>query len=361
MSTRNCSAVATLALCTLFIAAVASAQTPAAGSFPSFTAFNGALAEFPEGVAADKDGNVYVSIRQSPFGPLASLTDQVWKFSPAGVKSILADFGPPGGGACGLALDADGNVYMARTPSAAPYNGVYRVGTDGSVALIPGTQNIAYADGLAFDKKGNLYITEVFSVDPASGAFAQGGIWRLAKGGTTAALWLRDDLLTGLAPTLFPFPIGANGIAFYRGDLYVINTDKALVVRVAVLPDGSPGQPEIWKQVQDVPESVFYQSPYFPLMLDGLALDVHGNVYIATPSRLAVVCIDADDRSQETIAVFPDAPLDAPFSLAFGAATGERENLFITNSGITGFLAPGSWPGPGLVKLEIGVPGLPLP
>ena len=32
-------------------------------------------------------------------------------------------------------------------------------------------------------------------------------------------LWLRHDLLTGLAPTLFPFPLGANGIAFYLGYL----------------------------------------------------------------------------------------------------------------------------------------------
>jgi sugar lactone lactonase YvrE len=353
-----------LILFMLLVSALASGQTTDAlgpCTFPSFIAFDANQMEFAEGVAVDKDGNVYVSIRQSPFGPLAGLTDQVWKFSPSGAKSILADFGPPGGGACGLAVDADGNVYMARTPSAAPYNGVYRVDANGDVALILGTQNIAFADGLAFDKKGNLYITEVFSVDPATGSFAQGGIWRVAKGQTAAALWLRHDLLTGLAPTLFPFPIGANGIAFYRGDLYVINTDKALVVRVAVLPDGSPGQPEVWKQVQDVPESVFYQSPYFPLMLDGLALDVHGNVYIALPSRLAIVRINADDRSQETIAVFPSAPLDAPFSLTFGTRTGERQNLFITNSGITGFLAPGAWPGPGLVKIAVGIPGLPLP
>jgi sugar lactone lactonase YvrE len=174
-------------------------------------------------------------------------------------------------------------------------------------------------------------------------------------------LWLRHDLLTGLAPIALSFPIGANGIAFQLGNLYVINTDKALVVRIPVRPDGSPGQPEVWKQVQDVPESVFYQNPDFSLMLDGLALDVHGNIYIAVPNRLAVVRINAADRSQETVAVFPEAPLDMPFSLAFGTGKGERENLFVTVSGWMGLLVPGTWPGPGLVKIEVGIPGLPLP
>ncbi len=80
-----------------------------AGTFPGFTQFSFGNLEFPEGVAVDKVGNVYVSIRQSPFGPLP-LGDQIWKFSPSGAKTILADFGLPGGGGCGLAVDAVGNV-----------------------------------------------------------------------------------------------------------------------------------------------------------------------------------------------------------------------------------------------------------
>ena len=197
--------------------------------------------------------------------------------------------------------------------------------------------------------------------NPSTGEFDQGGIWRIPKRGP-AELWLRDDLLTGLGPTLFPYPVGANGIAFYHGDLYVINTDKALVVRVPVRHNGRPGQPEVWKQVADVPESLFYENPFIPLMLDGLALDVHGNVYIAVPSRGAIVRINADDRSQETLAAYPVDPLDAPLSVAFGTGKGERESLFISNGGISGMIVPGlPWAGPGLLKLDVGIPGLPLP
>jgi sugar lactone lactonase YvrE len=363
MIIRNYPALQAFALCALLVPAAGSARGAAHGhgTFPSFIPFDASKAEFPEGVAVDKVGNVYVSIRQVPTGPVAGLSDQIWKFSPSGAKTVLADFGSPGGGAAGLAVDAEGNVYMARTASAAPHNGVYKVDKHGKITLLPGTGQIIFPDGLAFDQQGNLYITEVFSIDPVNGAFAQGGIWRVPKGGT-AEPWLRHDLLTGLTPTLFPFPIGANGIGFCRGSLYVINTDKALVVRIPMRPDGCPGEPENWKQVQDVPESVFYQSQDFPAMLDGLSLDVHGNVYVAVPSRLAVVRINAADRSQETIAVYPQAPMDACYSLAFGTGKGEQENLFVTNSGLVGVLVPSPfWAGPGLVKIEVGIPGLPLP
>jgi sugar lactone lactonase YvrE len=315
--------------------------------------------EFPEGVAVDKVGNVYASVGTSPFGPLPGLSDQIWKFSPSGEKSMLADFGPPRGAGLGLAVDAAGNVYMARGIIATPYNGVYRVDKDGTIAQVPGTDQIVLPNALAFDHRGTLYVSETYSIGPA-GEFAQGGIWRVPKGGA-AELWLRDELLTGLPPSLFPYPVGANGIAFYQGDLYAINTDKALVVRVPILPDGSPGQAEIWKQVQDVPESVLYQSPVFPLMIDGVAFDVRGNAYVTVPTRSAIVRINGD-LSQETFAVYPDEPLDTPFNLAFGTGKGERENIFVTNGGAAGLFIPGlPWPGPGLVKLEVGVPGYPVP
>jgi sugar lactone lactonase YvrE len=364
-------AVIALALGALLVPGVGRAPTAAAqgaATFANHIPFSFAQLEFPEGVAVDKVGNVYVGIRQSPLGPLP-FSDQIWKFSPSGDKTILASFDPPGGGGCGLAVDAKGNVYMARTETVWPNNGVYRVDAEGNIGPVPGTENIIFPDGLAFDQRGNLYITEVYSHGAEPSTFGQGGIWRVPKGGT-AELWLRHDLLTGLPPVPpFSHPTGANGIGFYLGSLYVINTDKALVVQVPVLPDGSPGEPEVWAEVEDKSEFLFYRDPRFPLMLDGLALDVHGNVYIAVPSRLAVVRINAADRSQETLAVFqfmpvdvPLAPLDAPFSLAFGTGKGERQNLFVTSSGLVGALAPGlPWPGPGLVKLEIRIPGLPLP
>jgi sugar lactone lactonase YvrE len=302
-------------------------------AFPGFTQTAGV----PEGVVVDRVGNVYVSMA-------AGTSDQVWKFSPSGAGTLLSDLGEPAGGAGGLAVDYAGNVYMCR---AIVDTGVYRITPDGEAVKLPGTEQMAAPNALALDNQETLYVTETFSGDLASGDFGQGGIWCIPKGGT-AQLWLRDELLTGLPPALFPYPVGANGIGFYHNDLYVANTDIGLVVRIPILQDGSPGQAEMWKKVEDVPESPLYQSPVFPVMLDGLTIDADSNVYIAVVSRNAIVRINANDRSQETVAVYPDCPLDAPASLALNA---RQDTLFITNLGMYESLIPNPvpWPGPGLV------------
>jgi len=318
---------------TLTLTVFGSAQVTS-GGFPGFTPTAGV----PEGVAVDRVGNVYVSVR-------AATSDQVWKFSPSGVGTMLSDLGEPTGGAAGLVADDAGNVYMCR---AIVNPGVYRITPDGQALKLPGTEQIACANALAFDPEQTLYVSETFSGDLASGQFEQGGIWRIVKDGT-AQLWLRDELLTGLPPALFPYPVGANGIGFYHNDVYVVNTDKGLVVRVPVLQDGSPGSPEVWKTVEDVPESLLYQSPAFPVMVDGLTIDADGNLYVAVVSRSAIVRIDAHDRSQETVAVYPDCPLDAPASVALSM---RAETLFVTNLGMFADFIPDPpqpWAGPGLV------------
>lgn len=308
---------------TLLLAAEpASAQKT---TFPNYIPFNAA----PEGVAVDKVGNVFVSI-----------PGQILKFTPSGEKSVLVDLGPST--PAGLAVDAIGNVFAAR-----PFGGVSRVDRRGNAELLPGTEWIALANGLAFDPEGNLYVTESFSFD--GGSFGQGGIWRIPPG-RSAEVWLRDELLTGLGTTPgLPFPIGANGIAYYKGALYVVNTERGIVVRISVLPSGDPGTIEV-----AAPVPIPYPSPV-PPGADGLALDVHGNFYLAMPSHNVVVRMSPDGKSWETIGTAADF-LDAPGSLAFGTGKGERTSLFITSMS----MFPGG-AGPGLVKIEAGVPGLPLP
>jgi len=153
----------------------------------------------------------------------------------------------------------------------------------------------------------------------------------------------------------------ATGPRYRSSQSSIVNTDKSLIVRVWVNPDGSPGQPEVWAVLQEVPESPAFGNP-IPAAGDGLALDVHGNVYVTVLTRAAVVRINAGDLSQPTIAVFgsdPDAPLFAvlnfPNTIAFGTGKGGRQSLFVTNIGYTNASRRG------LVKIEAGVPGIPLP
>jgi len=341
-----------------FGAACAPAKPAGAPVFPAFIPLNLAMGEMPEGIAIDKTGNVYLSMQAWSFQHMA-VTDQLWKFTPAGEKSVVVEFPPPGGGRCGLAVDAPGNVYMVRNVlGASPADsGVYKVSRGGTASRLPGTENMSLPNALAFDQRGNLYITEMFS-GPPTGPWEPGGIWRIPKGGT-AEPWLSHELLTGTIKPLYGFPVGANGIQFYKGSLYVMNVDKMLIVRVPVLQDGSPGAPEVWKEIENVPDQTF---GFFPMMNDGLAMDVHGNAYVSATSRCAVLRIDAVTREQTTVAAWPDVPLDAPVNLAFGTGKGDRKSLFVTNMGVAGILDPSrTWPGPGLVKIDVGVAGSPLP
>ena len=326
-----------------------------AGEFPAFIPMPGVS---PRGVAVDKVGNVYVSVGQVRAG-LEYI--QIRKFMPAGELLFSVEIGQ--GTIGGLAVIADGDIYIAIAVGSA--RGVYRMDGEGQIELLPGSNQIFFANGLAFDDVGTLYITESFSPF-ASG---QGGIWRIPRGGE-AELCLRDVLFTGTGVLGQPVPIGANGIAYYHGNLYVTNTERGTVLRIPVWPDGSLGLAEVWTVLLDVPESPLYGHPH-PVCGDGLALDMHGNLYVAVLTRSAVVRLNLLDKSQETVAAFriPDdlplnAPLDFPASIVFGTGKGERTNLFVTNLGLGAKLAPLppplQWPGPGLVKIDAGVPGRPL-
>lgn len=338
---------------------------PPVSSFPAFIPLASS-----EGVAVDKEGNVYVSVREGGHG-------KILRFSPTGQGSLFVDLGP--GDVGGLAVDAPGNVYAA-TPT-----GVFRVSRRGKAVRLPGTEQIVGANALAFDSRGNLYVTESSSlraplICPPQSSLGQGGVWRITPRGDVD-LWLESELLSGTC-TVLGVPVGANGIVYlhssgrggptsrsrragHEGALYIANTEKGLILRVPILRDGSPGLLDTWVSQIEEPYPLF---GYLPTVPDGLSADIHGNIYAALVACAAVVRFDAVDRSQETIARYnvfdPDpadplfALLDTPASLAFGTGKGGRTKLFVTN---LGWGIAQAAPRPGLTKIEAGVPGLPLP
>ena len=116
-------------------------------------------------------------------------------------------------------------------------------------------------------------------------------------------------------------------------------------MRILVLKDGSAGTPEI-----------FVKNPAELTPLDGIALDVHGNIYGLVIAQSKLVRIDAQTKEITTLATAADG-LDFPASLAFGSGKGNRQSVFVTNFAIG---SPGGT-GPALLNVEVGVPGLPLP
>lgn len=149
----------------------------------------------------------------------------------------------------------------------------------------------------------------------------------------------------GSAP--LPFPLGANGITYRHNTVFVTNTELGSVVAVPVDPDGSPGTP-----------AVLVQSPTLA-GADGVALDVHGGLYVAVIAQSTIVHIGRDG----TLTTLADAAdgLDFASSLAFGTGRGLRTTLFIVNFSVGPFFGEPIGAGPALLSLEVGVPGLPQP
>jgi sugar lactone lactonase YvrE len=301
--------------------------------------FDASRLEFPEGITIDKAGNIYVSLGPPFWLPDVDYFGEIWKISPDGTEMVLAEIdGPP---AAGLTVDASGNVYYAYPTSDENTRGVYRLTEDGSTERLPGTENIILANGVAFDKQGNLYVSDSIL----------GAIWRIPSGeAAVAENWFQHEWLGGCEED----PFGANGVAYWKGNLYVASTTKGLLVRIPLLEDGSAGEPEIVAGEDDC-------DPEFDELdaMDGIALDVDGNVYALLVLQHKLVRIDPTDGTSATLLTDADG-LHNPASIAFGTGKDNQESVFFTNFAVLPPEPPASF-GPAVPKFDVGVPGLPLP
>ena len=283
--------------------------------------YNPAAGELTEGVAVDKRGDVFVSV--TPLG-------QIRKYEPDGSEIMRVQVVPPGSGIglAGMAVDAPGNLYVAAITFNLATQGVYKIARDGSLTRLPGTGAIAFANGVTLDKRGNVYVTDT----------ARGAVWRVPADGS-AAVWFESPLIQGTGAFQFGFPLGANGIAYRENEVVVGNTEGARLVRIAIEPDGSAGS-----------VSVLAEGPAL-LGVDGIAFDVHGNVWAAVIAQSTIVRV-SPSGVVTTVATAADG-LDWASSIAFG----KNGDLWAVNYAI----GPPGGPGPALLRLAVEVKGQPVP
>lgn len=296
---------------------VPAAVAGAAVDIEPVVVYDPAAGELPEGVAIDKRGDVFVSL--NPLG-------QVRKVGRDGSQSTLATLP---GEVVGLAVDAPGNVLVAVASFDPATSGVYRIARDGTFARLPGTGAIVFPNGIAFDKVGNVYVTDT----------VLGAVWRVPARGGQAEVWFQSPLLEGSGVFDFGFPLGANGIAFRHNELVVSNTEGARLVRIPIERDGSAGA-----------AAILAEGPAL-LAVDGIAFDVHGNVWAAVIAQSTIVRV-SPQGDVTTVATAADG-LDWVSSISFG----KNGDLWAVNFAI----GPPGGPGPALLRLDVGVKGQPVP
>jgi len=290
--------------------------------------------EFPVGIAVDKVGNVWVSLQY---------ICQVRRYTPDWQESLRLNLLSTAecvgwGGAGGLAVDATGAAYVAVSTASPDTRGVYKIEPWGHIRRLPGTGQMTYANSLAFDhNNGTLYVTD----------FDLGAVWRIPDG-RPAELWIQSPVLEGIA--LWPGGprLGANGIAVHQGYVIVSVSSPTRLVRIPIGQHGSAGAPEIL-----VSTAALVSAGVFAL--DDIALDVFGNVYAGAVMPSAVVRMSADGSQIAIVAGPVQGVTASALSLAFGTGKGERQSVFVAMC--QGFYGTGC----GVVRIDAGVPGRPLP
>ncbi len=295
-----------------------------------------------EGLTNDNDGNVYAPGRQSAAGQPCP----VWKVNVnAPVLTVVGQVPAPSAtGTCspsGLAFGPDGQMYVTQTDS------IYRFTPSESsppTATLFAT-NVPGTNGLAFDGNGNLWTGDgttgagrVWKIDQSGNPLEMFRIPPMANEVNQAAGSIGRDVRT-LAPgtitvtptsrnasnTLGSQPLVANGLAFdLRGNLYIADTARGALWRVRMGNNSTPmtntGCDTTYTANTLCMDHVFVAHPFLE-GVDGIAVDVNGNMWGVANERNAVIYVYTTRSTVEVYRNLPnaaklrnDGPLESPAS-----------------------------------------------
>jgi len=259
------------------------------------------------------------------------------------VKTSQTCFGPLGGcgfGIAGIALDGQGNLYLAEMDDDLIYEYtisgtlVRQWGGTGS-----GPGQLTYPEKLAFDAQGDLYVTEFGS--PSFGG-SQGENDRIQKFSATGASLARWGTL-GSAPGQFDGPVG---IAIDKqGNIFVADVANHRIQKLS--PSGQPLTQwhTVGSGIGEGTETGF-----------DLALDSSGNVYVSEPhpSGSGNERIEKFSAAGQPIAHWGESGAGpGQFNKPFCLTLDRNGNVFVVDSGnnrVQEFSATGQykaeWKGP---------------
>ena len=248
----------------------------------------------PECVLTGLDGALLVSDRRGGVTQIA--TDGRSTHRPC-----------PGGATNGVAQDRDGSLILAGIDTGT----VHMLQPDGAASLLLDRidgQQLGAVNFVHFDPTGGLWITVSTRTVPRSlaieAAVPDGYLLKLTPSGPQL-------MATGLC--------FANEIRFDPDlrFLYLAESARGRVLRFPMRPDGGLGEAH-----------PFGPDPLFDgAIVDGLAFDVEGGLWVTEVTRNAIFRIDRDGTSQ---CVFEDPQatlVDFPASIAFGGP--DRRTVFV--------------------------------
>ena len=190
----------------------------------TIASFDFTVGDAPENVTLNPDGSLTVSMLGGSAGRRPALV----RVDVSGHREVLVA-GQPGDMITGNTRGHDGSVYYNVSSTDAARSGVWKLPLGGSPRRIAALPAGELPNGLAIDPAGRtLYVAESF----------KGAVWTVPVSGGTATRWLTD---ASLAPAESPLPLGANGLRFHNGAVWVSNFSRGTLLRVPVTATGSAG------------------------------------------------------------------------------------------------------------------------
>jgi sugar lactone lactonase YvrE len=313
----------------------------------------------PQGIATDRQGNVYVADKDNhairkitPTGAVTTLAGMADVMGSADGSGAAAGFSAPES----IAADSSGNFYLTDTfnhtirkitPTGLVSTLAGKAGVNGSADGSVAAATFGYPRGIAIDSLGNLYVADtgngtVRKITPV------GLVSTLA--GTAGVAGSADG--SGAAAS-FRYPTGI--VTDGTGNLFVTDPGQNTIRKItpAGLVSTLAGSPGVYGGVDGNGAVARFNSP------TGIAIDSAGNLYVTDTGNATIRKITPggavntlagrpgvygiDDGSGAAVAKFLK-----PTSLAIDSAS----NLYTADEGVIRKITPA-----GLVTTLVGLPG----
>jgi len=292
-----------IAVVSLFVGGCATMQSrsPAVSILVDLDPASAERTVIVESITADKQGRLYLPdrvagnvLRVEPQAPKPVVVGRIESREIKG-KKVNAD-------PSGIAFNPQGDLFIA----VGPFSEVVRIRASELNPAKPGTAQTfatgtAGANGMVFDRQGNLFV---------SGG-ASGIVYRVGPNGGAEQPAVQIEKHTRTLPDgKTQQATVANGLEIdSKGVLYVADTARGAIWRVAIGADGKGGKP-----------TLLAQSPLLE-GADGLAFDRNGKLWVAANERNAIVTVTPDGQVQEIAKNGSSGPLEFPAAIVFVGGT----------------------------------------
>ncbi|MCX5356264.1 hypothetical protein OG901_53420 [Streptomyces mirabilis] len=272
---------------------------PVVTDVKTLASFDFSAGDSPENITVNPDNSLTISMLGSVAGKRPALV----RIDQSGRSKVIVA-GQPGDTFTGNTRDRQGNIYYNVSSSDASRAGVWKLPPGGTPRRIAALPTDGLPNGLALDPSGRtLYAADSY----------KGTIWTVPATGGKATAWLTDPALA--ADPSGPVPLGANGLRFHKGAVWVSNLAKGTLLRIPVTTTGTPARIHtVTSSLSGVDDFNF--------------LNDRSDVVFAAQNGLNQVALVHPDGTTETV-------LTAKDGLASPTSTAVRGNrLYITNAGL---------------------------